>query len=772
MTARIITLIIAFGMALSGVTLAIGGVVLIAKGGSWYYLAAGLALLATAGGLALRKPFAFPLFGGLLALTLIWALWESGINGWALVPRLVAPAVLGLILLLPFIKRAAGQKRSLWIGIPVVAIAAVLIYSGHAGQSPAERLEGIVPLAANPEADGDWKVWGRTVSGQRFSPLTDIDTGNAAKLKLAWSYTSNVEPFAYHSFEATPLAADGKLFVCLDRNVIVALDQDSGEEIWRFDAKPNLEGVFAATCRGVAYFEAPIGTRECPSRILFGVADGRLMAIDSETGEVCKTFGTDGAANLKAGLGEMEPGFVFASSPPTIINGIAMMSGWVTDSVRTNAPSGGVRAYDATTGKLLWVWDPLREPTAPLGEGETYTLGTPNAWGVFSGDPELGFVFLGTGVTTPDYHGGHRSPELEKYGTSIVAIDVKTGKPHWHFQTVHHDLWDLDIGSQPLLADIPYEGETIPGLVGPTKRGQFFVLDRRTGEPIYPVTEKPVPQGASQGDWTSKTQPYSSFPSLGGNPLTEKAMWGATPFDQLWCRIRFREARYEGDFTPPDTRWTIMFPGSAGGSNWGSATVDPQRGLLIANTLYMADMGKLIPRKEADQIMQAYGSGQTSESFAFPQRGTPFAMDRRVFLGPLGAPCQQPPYGRLSVIDLKTGKIRWSEPLGTTERAGPLGLELGLPITMGMPNLGGSIVTAGGVIFIGATQDRMFRAIDLGNGKELWRYELPHIGGATPMTYRSTKSGRQYVVIAAGGHPGLPGTPGGRVMAFSLPEGN
>jgi len=678
--------------------------------------------------------------------------------------------VLGLVLLLPFVKRAGGQKRATWVGIPVLAIIGVLAYSGHAGQSAAERLEGMNPLAETGNADGDWKVWGRTLLGQRYSPLGDIDTDNVGKLELAWAYDSDVEPYAYHSFEATPLAAHGKLFICLDRNVIVALDPDTGKEIWRFDPKPDLEGTFAATCRGVSLFEAPEGTQECPSRLLFGVADGRLMAIDSENGKPCKSFGSGGTANLKMGLGEMEKGFVFPSSPPTIVNGIAMMSGWVTDSVRTNAPSGGIRAYDAVTGKLLWVFDPLRDPAATLEDGETYTLGTPNAWGVFSGDPELGVVYFGSGVTTPDYHGGHRSPELEEYGTSIVALDVKTGKPRWHFQTVHHDIWDYDIGSQPVLADIPYEGKTVPGLIGPTKRGQFFVLDRRTGEPIYPVLEKPVPQGAVEGDWTAKTQPYSSFPHLAGDPLTEKTMWGATPFDQLWCRIQFRKARYEGDFTPPDTRWTIMYPGSAGGSNWGSVTVDPERKLMIANTLYMADIGKMIPRAEADRMMQEYGSGKTSESFAFPQLGTPFAMDRRVFIGIFGAPCQQPPYGRLSVIDLQTGKIRWSEPLGNAEKAGPFGMESGLPITMGVPNLGGSIATAGGLIFIGATQDRVFRAFDMGNGAELWRYSLPHIGAATPMTFRSPKTGRQYVVIATGGHPGLPGPAGGKVMAFALPE--
>lgn len=773
MIARIAVIILALAMALAGAFLAIAGIQLIVAGGSWYYLPAGLALIATAAGLAWKKPFAFPLFGALLVVTLVWALWEVGVDGWALVPRLVAPAVLGLILLLPFVKRVGNQPRGWWIGIPVIAIAGVLIYSGHAGQSPDERLEGIAPLAADASADGDWKVWGRTLSGTRFSPLGDINTGNAGKLQVAWEYKSDVEPFAFHSFQATPLAADGRLYLCLDRSVVVALDQDSGKEIWRFDPKPNLDGVFAAICRGVARFEAPEGTGDCPVRILYGVADDRMMALDAATGKPCQSFGNGGQVDLKEGLGEMAPGAVFPSSPPTVVNGVAMISGWVNDGVQVREPSGGVHAYDAVTGKLLWVWDSGREePTKPLGEGETYTRGAPNAWGVYSGDEELGLVYLGTGVSTPDYFGSHRTPEAEKYATSIVALDVKTGKPRWHFQTVHHDIWDLDVSPQPVLTELTYKGKTIPALIGPTKRAQFFVLDRRTGEPIYPVSERPVPQDTVKEDWASKTQPFNdTFPVLDDGPLSERKMWGVTPLDQLWCRLTFKKASYEGYFTPPSTRNAIFYPGSAGGSNWGSATVDTARGLLIANTLYMADIGHLIPREEADRMVAQYAKSGHASGFAFQQKGTPYAMDRNVFLNPLGVPCQQPPYGKLSVIDLKTGKLVWSKPLGTVKHAGPLGLSLGLPITMGVPNLGGSMATAGGLIFIGAAQDRMIRAIDIGNGKELWSHSLPAVAAATPMTFRSKKTGRQYVVIAAGGHPALPGPLNSSVLAFALPEG-
>jgi len=772
MAGRILAFIVAVLMALAGLWLAWGGAQLIAAGGSWYYLPAGLALIACAAGLIWRRAFAYPLFGALLTITLVWSLGEAGLDGWALVPRLVAPLVLGLVLLIPWVGRGGGQRKGwLWVGVPVLASVASLVIAGLSGERLPAGLQGATPLAEAPGTDGEWKVWGRTLDGNRKSPLAQITPGNVGKLELAWSFQSDVEPYAYHSFEATPLAVDGKLFTCLDRNVIVALDQETGKQIWRFEAQPDLKDVFAATCRGVTWFEAPAGTAECPKRILFGVNDARMMAIDAVTGQRCISFGQNGEVDLKEGLGQIEKGITYPSSPPTVVNGVAMISGWVTDGLHVGEPSGGIRAYDAVTGKLLWVWDSGRpEPAKPLAPGETYTKDAPNAWGVFSGDPALGLVFMGMGVSTPDYFGAQRTPEAEMYSTSLVALDVATGKPRWHFQTVHHDIWDYDIGSQPILTDITYNGQKFPALIGPTKRGQFFVLDRRTGTAIYPIEERPVPQGAVPGDWTAKTQPYSTFANLAGPPLTEQRMWGATPLDQLWCRLTFRKARYEGDFTPPAAgRQAIFFPGSAGGSNWGSATIDAARGLLIANTLYMPDIGRMIPREEADRMMAAYGEGSKASGFAFPQKGTPFAMDRTVFMNPIGVPCLQPPLGRISAISLATGKVVWTQPLGTAKHAGPFGMSSMLPFRMGVPNLGGSVATAGGVTFIGAAQDRRIRAFDTGNGRELWSHEFPSIAAATPMTYRSP-SGRQFVVISAGGHPGLPGPAGGGIYAFALPK--
>jgi membrane-bound PQQ-dependent dehydrogenase (glucose/quinate/shikimate family) len=767
-----VVMLLAILIATAGAGLVMGGVQLVAAGGSPYYVLAGTALVVLAAALWRRQPWALPLYGLVLLATLAWAVWEAGLDGWALVPRLVAPAVLGLILLIPAVRRRSEPASLWWVLAPVLAIVVVLGAAGLRPKGGPEGLQSASLVQAADPAGGEWRTWGRTLAGERFSPAAQINTGNVGKLKLAWRYASNVPAYGFHSFEATPLAANGLLYSCLDRNVVVALDQDTGREVWRFDPHAKLDGVFAATCRGVAYYETPQAVAECPKRILFGVADDRMMAVDAITGQPCRSFGTGGAVDLKAGMGPMPAGIAYPTSPPTIVNGVAMISGWVTDGLYVGEPSGAIRAYDAVTGALRWVWDSGRpEPQKPLGPGETYTKGAPNAWGVFSGDEQLGLAYVTTGNSTPDYFGAHRSPEAEKYATSVVALDVATGKPRWSVQLIHHDLWDYDVASQPVLVDLPVAGARVPALIAPNKRGQFFVFDRRDGRPIYPMTERSVPQGGAAGDWTAKTQPYSSFPDVAGGRLSEARMWGATPFDQLWCRLTFKQSRYDGDFTPPGVKSAVFFPGSAGGVNWGSVSVDPVRGLMAVNSLYMPDIGHLIPRAEADRIGQYSKSGGHADAFAFPQKGTPYAMARTIFQNPIGVPCVQPPYGRISVFDLNKGRLVWTKALGSAYRAGPFGWESHLPIRMGAPNLGGSLTTAGGLVFIGASQDRSFRGFDLGDGRELWRAALPNIGAASPMTYVSKKTGRQYVVIASGSHPGLGGAKDGpnEIMAYALP---
>lgn len=771
MPGRVLIIITLVLMAAAGLGLLGGGIELALLGGSFYYVVAGAALIATAYGLWRCRAWAFPLFGALLAGTLLWSIWESGFDGWALVPRLMGPAVLGLILLIPSLQRRSKPSKVWWVAAPVGAIALTIGGAALLAPDPSAGLAGASSINIADPAAGEWREWGHTLSGDRFSALSQINTGNVAHLKPAWRFDSDVPPYGFHSFEATPLAVNGKLYLCLDRNTIVALDQDTGKQIWRFDPHTNLEGAFAATCRGVAYFETPPGAVECPKRVLFGVQDGRMMAVDAETGVPCRSFGKDGAVSLKEGLGDIPDGIAFPTSPPTIVNGVAMISGWVTDGLDVDEPSGAIRGVDAVTGQLRWVWDSGRaEPQKPLEPGETYTKGAPNAWGVFSGDPSLKLAYVTTGNSTPDYFGAHRTPEAEKYSVSVIALDTETGKPRWSFQIVHHDLWDYDAASQPVLVDLPVGGSRVPAVIVPNKRGEFFVLDRRNGRPIYPVTERRVPQGAAAGDWTSPTQPYSSFPNVTGGRLTEARMWGATPFDQLWCRIKFRQARYDGDFTPPGTRPSIFFPGSAGGVNWGSVAVDTARGLMVTNSLYMPDIGRLIPRAEADRLKNYSRTGGHADAFAFEQKGTPYAMQRTIFQNPIGVPCLQPPYGRISVVDLKSGKTVWSKRLGTAYWAGPFNMGSRLPFTMGVPTIGGSLTSAGGLVFIGASQDRKLRAFDIGNGRELWQADLPSIGAANPMTYVSRRTGRQYVVIASSDHPGLGGAKAASLMAYALPD--
>jgi len=450
------------------------------------------------------------------------------------------------------------------------------------------------------------------------------------------------------------------------------------------------------------------------------------------------------------------------SSPPAIINGVAVVGQTVSDLASLDAPSGVIRGYDAVSGELLWAWNAGMEDG---GDG-TYARATPNAWTPLSGDPELGLVFVPLGNSPPDYFGGMRPEALDRFTTSVVALDARTGELRWSFQTVHHDLWDYDLASQPVSVDLNGKGGKVPALLVPTKLGQIFVLDRRTGNPIDPVIEKPVPQGGVAGERTSPTQPVTSgFPSLSGPDLTERDMWGITPLDQMWCRIAFKRSDYRGQFTPVQTRDTIMFPGTAGGINWGSVSIDSARGLLMVNTIRFANFGRLVPRAEAE----AMKFGGKEGTAVFEQAGTPYVFAKSTFMSPMGVPCQKPPYGTIHALDLDTRGMVWSKSFGTSAKAGPFNIPSLLPIRMGVPNQGGSVVTAGGLAFIGAAQDRRLRAYETETGRELWSAELPAIAAATPISYVSPRDGRQYVVIAAGGHYALPGPQAGAIMAFALP---
>ncbi len=759
--------------------IAAGGAWLLILGGSAYYAAAGLTVIAAAVLLWRSRPAGALLYCAFLAATLVWALWESGLDGWSLAPRLIGPGLLGLCFFVPAIRRAVGNAAALACGIGgmlclgVTGLAAALP-DGLNPQRGGLTVQAALAVASSNDL-GQWPHFGRTAGGDRFSPLDQINRTNVANLKPAWTYHTGVftPDEGGGPLQTTPIMVGDNLYLCTQTNIIIALDPDTGGEKWRFDPKIDTKGASrVTTCRGVSYFEDPTRA-DCPRRIIAATFDARLLAVDAQTGKPCQTFGARGAVDLRAGMGDVPGGFYYASSAPVIAGGNIVLGGWIADNQSTDEPSGVIRAFDAGTGAFRWAWDAGRpgqygEPR----EGETYTRSTPNSWAPLSADETLGLVYVPTGNPTPDHWGGNRSKESNRFGSAVVALDMRTGEPRWSFQTAHYDLWDYDVASQPTLVDVTIGGQRTPALVQATKRGELFLLDRRTGKPLSPVVERPVPQrGSVEPERLSPTQPFSTgMPSLAGDPLRERDMWGMTPFDQLWCRIAFRKLRYDGPMTPPGTERSLIYPGIAGGVNWGSVSIDPIRQVMIVNSMQYGSVIRLVPRAETDRMLAQAANYSHSFALPQPQAGTPYGVQLEGFESPLLAPCNKPPYGTIHAIDLKTRRLLWSRPFGSVRDTGPFNIPVGLPLDMGMPNFGGSLITASGLVFIGASHDKTFRAFDINSGKNLWQARLPAGGQANPMSYRSPRTGRQYVVIAAGGHKLLRASAGDAIVAFALPD--
>lgn len=758
-----------------GVAIALGGVQLVALGGSIYYLAGGLAVAVCAILLWRKHRLSGAVYAAFLLVTVIWASWESGLDGWALAPRLIGPAVLGLAFALPGVRRWIGR----WALAPAAAgLVLIMVLAGVSlTDSPDSFTPPRAPMplvgAAAHAAGAEWASWGGTNAGQRFSSLDQIRPANVGDLEAAWTYHTGVKQAgAVSPLQATPLMVDDTLYLCTQTNVVIALDPETGQQRWRFDPKVDATGATAVTtCRGVAFHRVP-GAAECPTRIITATFDARLIALDAVTGQPCRSFGNGGSVDLKAGLGVVDKGFHYVSSAPTIVRGRIVLGGWVSDNQSTDEPSGVIRAYDATTGDFAWAWD-IGRPTEHRepAPGQHHTRSTPNSWAPMSADEALGLVYVPTGNPTPDHWGGARSPASEKFGSSVVALDAATGALRWSFQTTHHDLWDYDVASQPTLIDLPLGGRIVPALAQPTKRGEIFLLDRRTGTPVAPVEERPAPVRPKViGDWTAPTQPYSAgMPSFAGDRLREKDMWGLTPLDQLWCRIRFKQLRYQGPATAPATDESLIYPSIGGGMNWGGVSVDPVRGLMLVNAIHYGTIAQLVPRAETDRRLSK-GAGAHMYGLPQPQKGAPYGILLSGLVSPLNVPCNEPPFGTLSAVDLRTRKLLWTRSIGSARDSGPLGIGSRLPFRMGMPMFGGSLVTKSGLVFIGATQERAFRAFDTSAGHELWRASLPAGGQANPMTYISRKSGRQFVVIAAGGHVMLQSPLGDAIIAYALPR--
>jgi quinoprotein glucose dehydrogenase len=753
---------------------------LLAEGGSAYYLPAGIALILSAWWLWQQSAKALKLFAALWGVTLVWSLWESGINGWALAARLGLLSGIGLWLLMPWVRRSLGVQASTVMTRATLALATLSLVSGTAWIFWNDRNVGgtdIVSLAGAPAElnASDWLNYGNAQGGNRHSPLTQITAANVAALAPAWTYSLGKEPNGDAApFEATPLKIGDRLFTCSGYNDIIAIDAETGKQAWRYAAKANTDGVFGQTCRGITYYKVPAAAAGavCAERLYTATIDSRLIAVDMATGRLCAGFGTRGDVDLLKGMSKAPVGYYHVTSPPALVRGRLVIGGWVTDGQMTGEPSGVIRAFDAVTGQFAWAWDMGRPDTqSEPGPGETYTPGTPNSWAPMSADEALGLVYVPMGNATPDYHGGHRSPAMERYSSAVVALDAETGKPRWHFQTTHHDLWDYDVPSQPVLVDL---SDGRPALLQPTKRGEIFMLDRSTGAPIAEVTEKRVAVSNLVGERSSPTQPFSTgLPSFAGTRPSEATMWGLTPIDQAWCRLQFRRARFEGSLTPIGVdRPTITWPGALGGMNWGSVSVDPVSRIMIVNSSHVINYNQLLTRAQADAMGLKAIPKPSFENIAGPvaQEGAPYAASIKPFLSPLLVPCTQPPYGMISAVDLNTRKRIWQKPLGTARDSGPVLLKTGLPIPMGVPNIGGSIITSSGLVFIGATQEHMIRAYDAKTGQELWKGRLPAGGNATPMTYWSTKSNRQFIVIAAGGHGGILSGYSDKLVAFALPK--
>ena len=771
----------------TGLAMALPGVYLVSLGGSSYYVIAGLLVMVSAVLVLARRRQGILLYDAVLLGSLIWSLSEVGLDGWALMPRLVFLGVGGLWLRLPAVRRSTRPLSGGWatLGriaawVPLVSLAAVVagfvtMPTMLAGSSDILPPPGVVDATAGAAtADiGDWSHFGNSAHGTRFSQLAQITPVNAGSLEQAWTYHAGMKPAGatmVGGLEVTPLMVDGTLYGCTAYSSVIALDPVTGRQLWRHDPKVNFTGVSHPVCRGVAFYRATQPVAECPTRILLGTVDNRLIALDAKTGAPCRSFGTNGEVSLLDHMGHFPKGWSYPTSPPTIVNGTAVMGAFVIDGQSTDVPPGVIRGYDAITGKLKWAFDPGRpDDHAAPAEGHNYTASTPNSWTVFSSDDKLGLVYVPMGNGSPDYYGGNRTPTTDRFSSSVVALDSETGAVRWTYQAIHHDLWDYDLAAQPVLVDFPTVQGSVPALLQPTKSGQIFVLDRRNGKPLTTVEERPVPASDLPGERSSPTQPFSvGMPSFTGADLTEADMWGLTPFDQAYCRIKFRQARYQGTFTPMRVGPSIRTPGELGGIDWGSVSVDEHRGVMIVNSNRLADYDALITRAEADREHLKPESNPLGENApGAAMQGTPYGVHWSAFLTDLQVPCQRPPYGFLTAVDLKTRKILWQRTIGNAANSGPFGMATHLPLPLGSPNIGGSIVTGGGVIFIAATQDQYFRAVDERSGKVLWATRLPAGGHATPMTYMG-RDGHQYVLIAAGGNLSMQTTLGDSFIAYRL----
>jgi quinoprotein glucose dehydrogenase len=786
--------------ALIGLALAGGGAWLAVLGGSLFYVLCGAGVLVTGLLLMAGRRAAFHWFAAVLLGTSAWTVQEVGFDWWPVAARVDLFFILGLWLLTPWVRRGlvrppAPAARS-W-NVPLlgalVAMAAVIVValgsdyhdiggrlaSPDAAAAPDGAASGSSAVAlTGGQPDEDWRDYGRSQFGQRYSPLRQITPSNAKNLKVAWTFRTGDLPGANDptetTFEVTPIKVRDTLYLCSQHQRLYALDARTGKLRWLYDPKVADNPTFQhLTCRGVSYHETtpeaaaaltPALT-SCLRTVFLPVNDGRMIALDADSGKLCDGFADHGTLNLESGMGEQTPGYYEPTSPPIVSDKILVVGGAVIDNYATREPSGVIRGFDIHTGRLVWAWDAgATDENEPASPTHTYTANSPNSWMTASYDAKLGLVYLPMGVQTPDIWGGNRTALSERYSSAMVALDINTGKRAWSYQTVHHDLWDMDLPSQPTLVDLQTANGVVPAIIQPAKTGNLFVLDRRTGIPIVPAPERPVPQGAAPGDHVAPTQPFSQLTFRPEAKLTGADMWGATLLDQMACRIIFHGLRYEGTFTPPSLQGTLVFPGNLGIFEWGGIAVDPQRQIAIANPMNIPFVSTLIPRGSDNPAAPNDAHPSGSEIGVQPMYGTPYGVKLHPMLSPVGIPCLRPPWGYLAGVDLKTRKVVWMHRNGTIRDSTPVPI----PLKLGVPMLGGPITTAGGVAFLTSTQDYYIRAYDVSSGEQLWQDRLPAGGQSTPMTY--AVDGTQFVVTAAGGHGSFGTKTGDYVIAYALPR--
>lgn len=793
--ARGVTLALLVVMA---VALGAGGGWLLALGGSAYYVLAAIALAAVALAYWRRSALSLWLYAVWLIATLGWSLWEAGTDFWALAPRVDIWFLFGLWLLLPWASRSLVGRSAAPKALMGAAMVATLGVLGYALLHDPQEVNGTIarsqPAAAQPVAGvapQDWPAYGRTEAGVRYSPLAQINERNVKDLKVAWTYHTEDFKTANDSGETTnevtPIKVGDKVFICTTHQFLDALDASTGKRLWRFDPRLKADRTFQhLTCRGVAYHDAGNSERfaksasrqsgsapsaVCPRKVILPVNDGRLIAVNADNGQPCSDFGRGGEIDLQANMPYPYPGGYNPTSPPVVTASTIVIGGSVTDNLSSREPSGVIRGYDVNTGALRWVFDTgAQDPNQMPGEKGVFAHNSPNAWAPLAYDAGSDTVYVPTGVGTPDIWGGDRTELKERYANAVLALDDSTGRLIWHFQTTHHDLWDMDVPSQPSLLDLRLpSGQTVPAIYVLTKTGNVFVLNRTTGAPILPVEERAVPQTVQRGPQTrgerySPTQPFSPLNLAPAERLDGAKMWGATMFDQLACRIIFHRLNYEGIYTPPSENGTLVFPGNLGVFEWGGMSVNPDRQVALMNPLALPFVSRLIPEK-ADRPRTERGAG--TENGVQPMYGVPYGVEINPFLSPLGLPCKQPAWGFVTGVDLQSHEVVWKKRIGTIRDSLPALFQLP-PMKIGVPGLGGVISTAGNVMFVAATQDNYLRAYDVSNGDLLWEARLPAGGQATPMTYEA--DGRQYVLIMAGGHGSFGTKMGDSLMAYALPR--